>query len=157
MKKRTSFDLRKLISDGADVLTSIKFKSSKKKEKIVLQLIADEMDENGIGFKEAVLNLILNESEAGITRKSTRKQPKIIDSRIQISSEADREDKEAEYVEIAPSDDTLDKQHEKAVQEPVVIDTEGEVKENRSEEKKKELSAEDKESLKQRLLSSYRV
>lgn len=162
-KKRTASDIRKLASDGADVLTSLTFKSSKKKEKMVLQLIADEMDENGVGFKEALVNLILSEAEVVVTKKTSRKQPKIVNSKIEVYSKAEHASKIEESAELSSNDDSLDNQSEQASPDPVLTlpdkPESTEIKENQKkpEEKKKELSAEDKESLKQRLLNSYHI
>lgn len=148
-RKRNTDDIRMLIEDNGKYDSHISFSCHKKKEREALALIVEEMDENGIGFKEALINLIFSDSLPEITPKPKRtkvvKQPKInsakIDVKQNINSDIDNIDK----------NETIEKKEEtvpiKEVEsQPAVV-----------QEEKKSLSEEDKEALRKKLINSYKI
>ena len=166
-KKRNASDIRNLISDEADFNTHIRFKCSKKKERLALQLIADEMDEMGIGFKEALINVLISDTEPVITGKRiSKRMPKTHDEKIDFhrndSSEAVNE-KHENSVEIAPEkEDDIESVQIKEEAKKSVADIISEKKQQSrdredNKEEKNNLSAEDKASLRQRLINSYKL
>lgn len=169
-KNRNASDIRNLISEEADVHTSIIFKCNKKKEKMALQLIADEMDETGVGFKEALINLIFSDTEPVITKKRlSKRMPKIHDARIELyKNDSDNEtanEKLDNGVEIAPEEIDFNKSLEKGIETDQSKEEENKKsvadiiaeKKQQNKEDKNDLSAEDKESLRQRLINSYKL
>ena len=172
MKKRRASDIRQLISAEEDVYTSLSFKCSKQKEKMALQLIADEMDETGAGFKEALINLIYSGMEQPVITKKrvSKRQPNINSARIDlhknhsVPNESANEEPVVKDTEIAPKE-IDDKPQEKKIEpdQPKVEENKKSVadiiaeKKQQNEENKNDLSAEDKESLRQRLINSYKL
>ena len=162
MKKRRASDIRQLISAEEDVYTSLSFKCSKQKEKMALQLIADEMDETGAGFKEALINLIFSGMEQPVITKKrvSKRQPNINSAKIDLyksnseHNESANEEPVVKDTEIAPKEIESDKpkgeENKKSVADIIA-------EKKQQNEENKNLTAEDKESLRQRLINSYKL
>ena len=163
MKKRSATDIRDIISDDDNLVTSITFISSKKKERIALELIADEMDENGIGFKEALVNLLYNNIDfepepvkfkpKSKKRPNAKKRPKI--NGFNIEQKEISNDSEIDSVK---TDEIKKKNTEQKDNSNTMKSTAEIIAENkRKKESSGNLSDKDKEELKRKLLNSYRA
>lgn len=153
-RKRNTDDIRMLIEDNGKYDSHISFSCHKKKEREALALIVEEMDENGIGFKEALINLIFSDSLPVITQKPKRtkvvKQPKINNAKIDVKQNSDN------VIDNIDKNETIEKKEETVpikevesqpeVSQPAVV-----------QEEKKSLSEEDKEALRKKLINSYKI
>lgn len=153
-RKRNADDLRMLIADNGIYDTHISFSCHKKKERETLALIVEEMDENGIGFKEALISLIFSDSLPEITPKPKRtkvvKQPKINNAKIDVKQNINND------IDNINKNEIIEKKEERVpikevesqpeVSQPAVV-----------QEEKKSLSEEDKEALRKKLINSYKI
>lgn len=163
MKKRSATDIRDIISDDDNLVTSITFISSKKKERIALELIADEMDENGIGFKEALVNLLYNnidfEPEPVKSKPKTKKrpnakkQPKINGFNIEQKEISNDSEIDSEKTDEIKKKNIEQKDNSNTMKSTAEIIAEN----KRKKESSGNLSDKDKEELKRKLLNSYRA
>lgn len=87
MSKNKVEELRKKIDESGKYSTCVQFNCGKKRERIALERIADEMEENGVGFKEACLNLICNCIDILNTTSDTkeRKKRKSIKNKVPVN------------------------------------------------------------------------
>lgn len=152
--------IREYISQEKTYDAHINFFCDINKDRQALKLIINEMDMNGISFRDAVINLILadrSEKNAVQSKKKGRRQPKINSARvdlvsdtIEIHADNDQEvvqsikpEQDKENSTLSDSPDTKEK-----IETPVA----SEQTNNNSK-----LSPEDKEALRKSILSSYKI
>lgn len=151
--------IREYISQEKTYDAHINFFCDINKDRQALKLIINEMDMNGISFRDAVINLILaDKSEETVqSKKKGRRQPKnnsarvdLVSDTIEIHADNDQEvvqnitqEQDKENSTLSDLPDTKEK-----TEMPVV----SEQANNNSK-----LSPEDKEALRKSILSSYKI
>lgn len=146
--------IKEYMSQGKKYDAHMNFFCDIKRDRQALDLVTNEMDESGVSFRDAVINLILaGESTEILSPRPKRKnnrQPKVNNSHMEIVSDVIEESVESKS--DGQSEREITKNNDESY-ENTVIETQN-VSNNSSSAN---LSAEDKEALRQRILNSYKV
>jgi hypothetical protein len=151
--------IKEYMSQGKKYDAHMNFFCDIKRDRQALDLIINEMDTSGVSFRDAVINLILLEESTDIAnprpKRKNNRQPKINNTHMEIVSDVIEESVESKSEGQTERKTTTNnnESYENNDSTNSVIETQDASNNSPSAN----LSAEDKEALRQRILNSYKV